>query len=505
MDRVFKDVNVEIPEAIIDDRSRVLNLSGQWYVTFDRVGHAGSVRIEDLPAWSHAPVPRSLTELFDLPGDWVGTATYGLLFRMTTPLSHSDLHNKAVILNMAGVYPEAKIFLNGRRVGPYKGGICALRARIEDFLREEENLLLVQFKRGVYKEIGDFELSLPFGIWGPVWLEIRPKLFIESVDVTADCEGNWESHINLSEPPLEPLQLAVRLIDPNRRILFRTKLKVEEPFLSFRGPKVREVYPWSPQYPTLYTLELVLQGKEADRKVVPFGFRTLQSSPEGFLLNGKLLHIRGVVDEVCFPKWGRTPPSLSSLRKRLEIVKRLGFNTLVVEDAPADLRLPLLADRMGVLLWYQLPSVSKFVKRAATFLEKLLEAIQWRDGNSPSLFAVNLFSARPTKNLERANKWAEEKIGKYNFYVFAGPCEELSALTPIHFLKEDIAQAAVRNKAPRILWGIKILDPPRRECAIEELGAGKAFQQAVEKVQRERLKQAIDTVSYTHLTLPTKA
>ncbi len=467
-----------------EGRRRMIPLNGRWYVRLGPLKPLRSVRPDDLPAWSCVEVPRALPAALDLPADWRGTATYGLVFE-----APEHVENEAVLLTLAGVYPEPRILLNGRRIRAGMGGMGTLLARLDPFLREGGNLLLIQFTESASAHYPRPSPPVPVGLWGPVWLEIRPQLFLQSARVTAEADGAWSGDLTFSEQLGEDTPVQLALFDPHGRAVSNLELKAPgRREVEFAGPKLSEVFTWSPEYPTLYRLEIKVGRERIDRRTFPIGFRTFEITPCGFLLNGKRVHLRAVTDDSAFAGWGRTPPSLWKLRRRLEVVKELGFNALVLEGAPPDLRLPRLADRLGLLLWYEIAPLAKITEKSLQNVQKLLDTIDWRDGNCPSLVAVNLFAGGRGEGLRKARSWVSKQVGlKRRFAVLPGPHEAFEGIGPVEFVPPEGTEPVEDCPRCRILWAAQAPCSPQRESVLQGLVDLSSLKEQIETLQGERL------------------
>lgn len=115
--------------------------------------------------------------------------------------------------------------------------------------------------------------------------------------------------------------------------------------------------------------------------------------PKGvFLLNGEPYFPRLVLDQGLWPEGHLAPPSLAALRRDAALAKALGFNGVRKHQKVEDPRYLHLADRLGLLVFAEMPSFFRFSPKAARrYLAELAEALE-RDRNHPSLVAWILFN-----------------------------------------------------------------------------------------------------------------
>src|SRR5581483_1228912 len=109
---------------------------------------------------------------------------------------------------------------------------------------------------------------------------------------------------------------------------------------------------WSPEHPKLYEV-VVASGGDTVRDQI--GFRTIEAQGSKILLNGKPIFLRGISmhEEAPFRE-GRafSPEDAQTL---LGWAKDLGCNFVRLAHYPHNENEVRLADRMGLLLWSEIP------------------------------------------------------------------------------------------------------------------------------------------------------
>ena len=447
----------------------------------------------DLPSWSRIRVPKPLNEAFPLEPDWKGEFTYARIF-MRPPLSSRE----TLILRSGNVHPLPEVILNGKTLRPSRPAALSLQVDLRAALNEGENLLLLRFRFEPNPAIPRPDRPVPLGIWGPAWLEVRPRRpNISAVRVSASERGRWTGRVEFEGTPGVAREVRLTLFDPSGHAIFRKSVTLEKGQREIEvSGRVKDPLAWSFEYPTLYRLEAVLTGKSSDRRVVGFGFRKLRLTPDGFELNGKPFFLRAVRDDFVFPGWGRAAPSSGVLMRRLAAAKEIGFNVVVCTGWPPDSRAAYFAERLGLLLWYELPGSDSFEEETGATLEKLLEEILERDGNSPSAAVVSLFGERIPEPRERAREWARNVLSrreKGGVLLLPGPSPELEPLSRCRFVPPGGEDRG--GGKPRVAW--KIVPPwlpdlkGRRYRAIRGVGGAREVVSDLEAVQSERVSDAV--------------
>jgi beta-galactosidase/beta-glucuronidase len=150
----------------------------------------------------------------------------------------------------------------------------------------------------------------------------------------------------------------------------------------------------SPAAPNLYTLRLVLRrgGDVVDEFEDCFGFRTIETRGGHFYLNGEPLYIRAALDQDYYPDTICTTPSTEFLEDEFRKAKELGLNCLRCHIKVPDPRYYEVADRMGLLIWTELPNMGLSTERSRARKLATLKGIIDRDGNHPSIICWTIIN-----------------------------------------------------------------------------------------------------------------
>jgi hypothetical protein len=147
---------------------------------------------------------------------------------------------------------------------------------------------------------------------------------------------------------------------------------------------------WSPKSPTLLDAEIELldeQGTTLDAVRSYFGFRSVEVVDGRFVLNGGPLYLRLALEQGFWPQSHLSSPSSRALQREVELIKKLGFNGVRVHQKAEDPRFLYWTDRLGVLVWSEMPSAYVYSKRMIDRLvSEWLEVLE-RDRGHPSIVA----------------------------------------------------------------------------------------------------------------------
>ena len=123
----------------------------------------------------------------------------------------------------------------------------------------------------------------------------------------------------------------------------------------------------------------------SDEVATYFGMRSIGYSNGQILLNGSVFYQRLILDQGYWPESLLTPPSDEAIRKDILLTKEMGFNGARKHQKIEDPRYYYWADRLGLIVWGELPSAYEFNDRAVEASARELLRFVERDYNHPSI------------------------------------------------------------------------------------------------------------------------
>ncbi len=301
---------------------------------------------------------------------------------------------KRVLLHFGGVDWDATVWVNGQQVGRHRGGYDPFSFDVTDALRsgDSQDLLIRVWdptNRGyqprgkqVDKPRGIWYTAVT-GIWQTAWLEAVPRRHITSLRIVADVErGAARITVGTAGAENQPVKLtasAVRKGDQMLRIepVTATATSEAEALLIVPSPRL-----WSPAEPWLYdlTVELLDEGgKTIDKVDSYFGLRSItvgkdDSGVNRLLLNNRPLFQLGPLDQGWWPDGLYTAPNDEALRYDIEVTKQLGFNMCRKHVKIEPLRWYYWCDKLGLMVWQDMPSGDRHIGRDGADLERTEES-----------------------------------------------------------------------------------------------------------------------------------
>lgn len=232
------------------------------------------------------------------------------------------------------------------------------------------------------------------GIWQTVWLEVVPATSIAKLRWTPNVE-RWEIGLDafLDGQLDEGLQLHVTL-KAGTKVLADDTYAVTGDALHRRialpDPGIdnyRNDLLWSPATPTLIDVDIELRrGEQCIDAVRSYtAMRSVNMLGGRFLLNKRPYVLRLVLDQGYWTESGLTSPNDDALRYDVELAKAMGFNGVRKHQKIEDPRYLYWADRLGLLVWEEMPSAYSFTNQSVERLtSEWLEALE-RDYNHPCI------------------------------------------------------------------------------------------------------------------------
>jgi beta-galactosidase/beta-glucuronidase len=116
-----------------------------------------------------------------------------------------------------------------------------------------------------------------------------------------------------------------------------------------------------------------------------FGMRKVEVRDGVVYLNNDRIYQKLILDQGYWPDTMITPPSDEAIREDLEWTKKFGFNGARKHQKIEDPRYYYWADKMGVLVWGELPSAFTFTDETVENLTVTMQEFIRRDFNHPCI------------------------------------------------------------------------------------------------------------------------
>lgn len=293
-----------------------------------------------------------------------------------------------VLLHFGAVDYTATVWVNGCQMGRHDGGYTPFTLDITDVIAGDTSIVIIVRAEDDPADLAkprgkqDWELhphSIWYprttGIWQTVWLERVSSTYVKVIRWTPNLE-RWEIGCAVwleGEQPQEELFLTVKLNARGATIADDRYLVVNREVhrrIDLSDPGIddyRNGLLWCPRTPTLIEAELKLvtaSGRVLDEVQSYTAIRSITTDGERLVLNGRPYYLRLVLDQGYWPSSGLTAPDDEALRKDVVLAKQMGFNGVRKHQKIEDPRYLYWADRLGLLVWAEMPSCYRFTQES---------------------------------------------------------------------------------------------------------------------------------------------
>lgn len=290
-----------------------------------------------------------------VPGDWntqreqlfyyEGLVWYARDFEFAPRTGHRTF------LHVGAANYRAMAWVNGKHICDHEGGFTDFDCEVTQQLHAGKNFVVIAVDNTRMAD-GVPTLNTDWWNYGGIWRDVAlvdvPERFIDQYDLHLGrgrkfVEG-WV-HVDGAAPD-EPVTVAI----PEANLSVTAKIGADgkvEIKLPAAGLEL-----WSPENPKLY--RVVLAAGE-DRLEDEMGFRTIETDGTKILLNGKSVFLRGVSIHAEAPNGGGRSNNDEDVATLLGWAKELGCNYVRLAHYPHDQRMTRATDRMGLLVWSEIP------------------------------------------------------------------------------------------------------------------------------------------------------
>lgn len=355
----------------------------------------GQRLLESLDAAKSVSLPHTAVEL---PFNYFDEKSYQRAFTYQKVLRWlPEFEDREVSLVFDAAMADSVVYLNGEEIIAHKDGYTPFEARFTGKLLRGENLITVKIDGSENPDIPPFGGRIDYltyaGIYRDVWLKVTDpvsirNLKIETADVLAP-EKSATIRVDIANPEGRSFSATVtatlKQADGKVIATAATETIGDRTRLSFGG--LTGITLWDITDPTLYEVTVELRTEHgSDRVSSRFGFRTAEFTPEGFILNGKPLKLRGLNRHQSFPYIGYAA-GRSAQERDADIMKSvLKCNIVRTSHYPQSKWFLDRCDAIGLLVFEEIPGWqhigdADWQKESIENVRRMIE----RDWNHPSI------------------------------------------------------------------------------------------------------------------------
>jgi len=360
-----------VPPVPAESERLVLPMNRNWLFSRSPVPEARTKHFDD-SKFERIVIPHTNIRLpwhsFD-DKDYEFVSVYRRHFKL-----RPETRGRHVFVDFEGVMTASTVWLNGVRLGEYKGGYTPFSFELTPHLDfDSDNVLTVEVDSTERADIPPFGNEIDYltfgGIYREVALRVVPGTYIENIlakpkDVlTSNPSLEVDCFLQRLEPSGEKLSLEVMLHDGERVLCTGTQQL--EPAVATSDPvahtvrleKLGRIEFWDLTRPKLYSVRVrLLSGSHVvDEDSRTIGFREARFTERGFELNGKVVKLRGLDRHQTFPFVGQAMPG--RVQRRDAQILRNSFKCNIVRTShyPQSRHFLAACDELGLLVLEEIP------------------------------------------------------------------------------------------------------------------------------------------------------
>ncbi len=287
----------------------------------------------------------------------------------------SNWNGRRVQLHFGASDWQTTVWVNGRQAGAvHSGGYDAFSYDITPLLVSGANTVVVSVydptetgDQAVGKQRirevdprpgGGIFYTASSGIWQTVWLEPTAPAHIGRLDLVPDLANDTLKVTARGSGTAPGQQVRVTVSAGGAQVGQATGPVGSEFAVPVPGPRL-----WTPEDPFLYDVkaDLLSGGRSVDSVGSYAGMRSIAvgkvNGVQRILLNGRFVFQSGTLDQGYRPDGLHTAPTDAALRFDLQKHKDMGFNMVRKHIKVEPQRWFHHADRLGLLVWQDMPSM----------------------------------------------------------------------------------------------------------------------------------------------------
>lgn len=296
-----------------------------------------------------------------------------------------------VFIHIGAADYKTTLLVNGKKAGAHIGGYTSFSFDITDFVHMGENeifilceddtrnTLIPSGKQSERKNSYGCSYTRTTGIWQSVYIEYTPVNYIKGFKIYPDIN---QKNVTIKFA-LQGRENLICRAAYNGSIMGEAVVNQASGCTVIQIP-LNEIHTWELGEGNIYDLEMSFGS---DKVKSYFGLRNIQLDGFQFLLNGKSVFQRLVLDQGYYRKGIYTAENDDERIRDIDLSMALGFNGARLHQKVFDPRFLYFCDLKGYMVWgeyanwgidYSNPKV------LAIFLNEWKEALE-RDFNHPSI------------------------------------------------------------------------------------------------------------------------
>jgi len=290
-----------------------------------------------------------------VPGDWntqhESLFNYEGLLWYQRDFTYQQAAGHKTFLHIGSANYKSIAWVNGQLVCSHEGGFTDFDCDVSTSVHSGKNFVVIAVDNTRLAD-GVPTLNMDWWNYGGITRDVS------LIDVPAKYIDDFELHLSHDRTHVEGAvhvegaapgdEVSVSLPELDRKI----SAKVGADHRAIVSIPATGIALWTPEQPRLYKVHLQA-GEDTLDDVM--GFRTIEVSGTDILLNGKPVFLRGISIHAEAPTRGGRANNDQDAVTLLGWAKELGCNYVRLAHYPHDQRMTRLADRLGLMVWSEIP------------------------------------------------------------------------------------------------------------------------------------------------------
>lgn len=306
------------------------------------------------------------------------------------------MKGKRVFLHFGAVDWKSTVFVNGEKVKEHVGGYVPFSVEVTAYGAEftvtvcaEDPVGNDNYGHGKQCHLLDSYgcyYTRTTGIWQSVWLEAVGERYIEHFRLTPMVESK-QVFLEVETKDAYGAEIVAEAFYEGKK-QGETRFKITDG-CTVSHIALDELHLWELGKGRLYDLnvKMIYGGKVTDEVKSYFGMRSVAFDGMKFLLNGKSVFGRFVLDQGFYHDGIYTAPTVDRFEQDIRLSMNMGFNGARLHEKIFEPQALYYCDKMGYMVWDEYPNwgLDRFNFECVNdFLYEWMDAVK-RDYNHPSI------------------------------------------------------------------------------------------------------------------------
>jgi beta-glucuronidase len=363
------EATTQSPTLLVNiDHRPATSLNGDWHTTVDPYSTGLYTFHQELrpdgffmnkpfdPYGTPQDYDFATAPLLRVPGDWNTQRPELLLYEgviwYQRYFQHTAAPNTRTFLHIGAANYRTFVWVNTKKVCEHEGGFTPFDCDITGVVKDGKNFVVISVDD---TRIADGVPTLQTDWWNYGGLHRDVSL----VEVPTQFIDDYDLHLSRADRTTIEGYVHVEGANPGDQVTVtipelnaRVQAILDAQSRATISIPTKNLSLWSPDNPKLYKVTLASGPDTISDEI---GFRTIEVRGTQILLNGQPIFLRGVSIHAEAPYRTGRANTQKDMDTLLGWAKELGCNYVRLAHYPHDERMTRTADRMGIMVWSEIP------------------------------------------------------------------------------------------------------------------------------------------------------